>query len=338
LHLVFDGPDFQLAWPRDLFMSEATALLAAGQETDASRVKTLLEEAFVSSAPVEAFQAAPAHSETADDLTADPWGVGVDRQPPSPRWQRTPAPISSLTRIGQADFLRALVECGDSLAEFSVPRAYWPHRHGRAPESAIPGVTVEQAKRQFGQLVEELTRLGYLDNVFPRPCVDDYNAVEPDQSAVLYDRLGLPDLWPLRPGEWNDDVFFGLVEVFHDLVARPRYRSWHSWNQCGYHFDSYASSPARRLYIWRVNIILSRTDLPLRMADDGEDSGLVVQIVPDDRHLLVQRAIQTPDPRARGHVQHAIALFRKRAATEQDRRSAVVSLAHVLESRRSLRC
>lgn len=59
-------------------------------------------------------------------------------------------------------------------------------------------------------------------------------------------------------------------------------------------------------------------------------------MVGDDRCILVERALRTSDPRAREQVQHAIALFRGRTATTQDKRSAIVTLAHVLEVRRRL--
>ncbi|MGW1062559.1 hypothetical protein [Micromonospora rubida] len=62
----------------------------------------------------------------------------------------------------------------------------------------------------------------------------------------------------------------------------------------------------------------------------------MVQLVDNDRRVLVERALRSPDPKAGDQVQHAIALFRGRTATTQDKRSAVVTLAHVLERRRRL--
>ncbi|MFC0100180.1 hypothetical protein ACFFKH_21990, partial [Micromonospora marina] len=62
----------------------------------------------------------------------------------------------------------------------------------------------------------------------------------------------------------------------------------------------------------------------------------LVHMVHDDRRVLVEQALRSPDPKAADQVRHAIALFRGRTATDQDKRSAIVTLAHVLERRRTL--
>jgi hypothetical protein len=85
-----------------------------------------------------------------------------------------------------------------------------------------------------------------------------------------------------------------------------------------------------------MNKILAASDIPLKLADQGEDTGRLVHLVEDDRAVLVDRALQSAEPAVREQVQHAIALFRSRNATAQDKRSAVVALAHVLERRHSL--
>jgi hypothetical protein len=46
--------------------------------------------------------------------------------------------------------------------------------------------------------------------------------------------------------------------------------------------------------------------------------------------------LNAAQPEAARQVAHAIALFRKRDATEQDERSAILALAQVLEERRQL--
>ncbi|MFC0100070.1 hypothetical protein ACFFKH_21430 [Micromonospora marina] len=104
--------------------------------------------------------------------------------------------------------------------------------------------------------------------------------VDVDESAKLQELLGIPDLWPLQPAQWDDDVFYGVIEVFHDLVARPRERWWHNWNNCGWHYSGFAVTPARALYRWRVNKILADAHIALRLAGEGEDAGRLVRQPP----------------------------------------------------------
>lgn len=98
-------------------------------------------------------------------------------------------------------------------------------------------------RASFEAMVDDLYRRGYLDQAFPQGCVDDHNFVHVDPALVLEELLGKPDLWPLRKSrpEWDRDTFFDLVEVLHDLVARPRARWWHDWSSCG---GTGPSSPA----------------------------------------------------------------------------------------------
>ncbi|MGC4773125.1 hypothetical protein ACLQ25_29660 [Micromonospora sp. DT44] len=325
---MFDGPDYELAWPRHLFVAEASALLATSRNADGSRVEWLLEEAFTSSTPIEDFKAAPTRAVDpfGDD---DPWATASPGG--STKASGTTQPV-----VAQSDFLSELIKRADVLREAIAPRPYWPERTPTGISASRQPLSREKAKRRFVSLVAELTRNGYLERVFPGECVDLPTDVDVDESAKLQEMLGIPDLWPLQPAQWDDDVFYGVIEVIHDLVARPRERWWHNWNSCGWHYSGFAVTPARALYRWRVNKILADAHIALRLAGEGEDAGRLVHMVHDDRRVLVEQALRSPDPKAADQIKHAIALFRGRTATDQDKRSAIVTLAHVLERRRTL--
>jgi hypothetical protein len=161
----------------------------------------------------------------------------------------------------------------------------------------------------------------------------------PDPPAVLHARLGYDVFgWPLdhaRAG-WELENLCDLVEVFHDLVARPSRRWYHDYSTCGWHYSDFATGPARRLYRWRVNRLLAASTLGLRLADSGEDLGRLVRVEPASLEDLPERALQSATPDTLDRLQHAIALFRSRTASVEDRRSAVITLAGLLEERRAL--
>jgi hypothetical protein len=165
-------------------------------------------------------------------------------------------------------------------------------------------------------------------------CVDDS---APDEGAeLLASRLGIPGLWPLAPQSWDEDTFLGLIEVFHDLAVRPRERNMHSYSGCGWHYSAFNSDTGRRLYRWQVNRLLDTAGLGLQLAGSGQDVGRLVYVSDDARTELVERVLQTPDTGTADRVAHAITQFRGRDATEHDKRSAVITLAGVLEERREL--
>jgi hypothetical protein len=187
-------------------------------------------------------------------------------------------------------------------------------------------------------LIGDLYARGYLDRAFPQVCVDDHDSPNVDPSVVLEDLLGRPGLWPLKGSRtgWDDDTFYDLVEVFHDLVARPRSRSWHSYGGCGWHWSDFAREPAEALYRWKANRLLERGGLPYRLAESGEDRGRLVIRSDDAREELVTRVATIVDPSTGDRARHAIAQFRARGATEHDLRSAVITVAGLLEERRQL--
>ncbi|MGH3365937.1 MAG: hypothetical protein ACRDOY_01900, partial [Nocardioidaceae bacterium] len=226
------------------------------------------------------------------------------------------------------------------LREYTPPRPYWPARRGAPAEQPVR--TVATASQRFADLVGHLHTNGYLARDFAQPCVDEHTDEQGgrDLNAELQQRLGIevehPTLWPLKPETWDTDTFYGLIEVFHDLVARPRSRWRHEFNDCGLHFEDFDTDAGRRVYRTLVNRLLAENAVKLRLAGTGEDTGRLVHVVDEARADLIERALKTPDPEVASRVEHAVALFRGRDATEHDKRSAAITLAGILEERRAL--
>jgi hypothetical protein len=310
---VFDPADLTLAWPRHLFEREAKVLLAADeleQGTWLGAGELLVEEAFAGTEALDAFRTATRVTDV--DLFEGVAGVS-----------------------GQVAFLRELVDRADQLREARAATAYWSQRRTGSPPAPI---TATALRARFIEFIDDLHDRGYLDRAFPKVCTDDRVSPEVDPSWELEDRLGVAHLWPLRRSlrSWTEDLFFDLIEVFHDLVARPRSRGWHRRNECGWHWGDFSDEPARILYRWRVNRLLERGALPYRLADEGEDVGRLVGVTDEARTDLAAHMTARTDPSTGDRVRHAIALFRARTTDEHHKRSAVVDLAGVLEERRRL--
>lgn len=302
------GADYQLAWPRRLFQTEAAALLssyAKFKDWD-DRCELLLEDAFVSSVPRDDFRAEEITLKSRTSASADPRRV----------------------------FLVNLLRRESALREANTDRTpYWSERqHSRRPGAVALAGTV----REFVRVVAEFDVQGYFEKVFDKDCVDAPAEVDP--SALLENEIGVADLWPLKADRLieNRDLFCDVIEVLHDLVARPQTRSWHSYSGCGWHYSSFSLETGRFLYRWRVNRVLERSDLGLRLANEGEDTGRLVAVTDPGRSDLLAAMATRPDPSTGEVVAHAIALFRGRDAGEHDKRSAAINLAGVLEERRAL--
>jgi hypothetical protein len=211
---------------------------------------------------------------------------------------------------------------------------YWSERQ----RSKRPGVvSLAGTIREFVRVVDDLDRRGYFEEAFDKDCVDGPADLE-RPSRLIAREIGVADLWPLSADRLMEDrdLFCDVIEVLHDFAARPRARTMHGYGGCGWHYSAFSFEAGQVVYRWRVNRVLDRSDLGLRLADEGEDAGrLVAATDPARTELAVAMAGRT-DAGTGDVVRHAIALYRSRSASEHDKRSATVALAGVLEERRAL--
>lgn len=330
------GPDYALRWPVELLVHEAKPLATAGARSQPSwseQVELLLEEAFVSDLPGIDFRAG--------DF------VLVPAVQPSSKLEaavRLSEVANELHQSRQEQFLHQLIRSAPNLNENTSSRPYYPVRNHHATSAAgptPPQPDVAGAKRDWLAVAMDLFNQGYLDHAVPRPCVDDTGPIRQQYDElddVFAEKLGIKRLWHSTAEDLAEDDFFGMVEVVHDLVARPRRRWLHDHNNCGWHYSAFATHPAQILYRWTVNKLLRRHGIDLELAKSGEDVGRLIHIPADGRADLVTRLARpgaTTGP-AGDAVAHATSLFRSRTATREDKRSACIALAGVLESRRPL--
>ena len=314
------SPQYELDWPRELFVAEARALLEdVSNPSWLEDAGLLLEEAFAGSAPK-------------DDLRTAHW---YDVPPELFKYP----PGASAAEVARA-FLTHLVDSADKLSERAKRQPLWSARraegtastHTSAPERS------DQLHQDWVRLVEDLQKRGYLDCVAPQGCAAEQASPPAAEvlAAALTKSLRMDVQWPLHYEDLDSDAFYDLVEAVHDLVVRPRHRHRHNLSSCGWHYSDFARSPGQVLYRWDVDQLFDRYGVALRLAASGEDKGRLVRAAGDDRDELVEKALQTPNPGDREAVRHAIALFRNRAADRENKRSAVLALHRVLENRRSL--
>lgn len=306
--------DYQLRWPRELFVQEAARLLNLRSEGNwDDRCKMLLRDAFVD------FPACG----PLDDLNELPETLG-------PEWGEKPLDkVFSRRHM----FLRDLMSQADHLNEDPpARRPLWRERHG-ITTSAGSSAAFDALVARYVDLVNDLDTLCYFDRIFTKDCVDDQRGHEPVQ--YLYQNLTVDLAWPLDSSVLIDDrdLFYDVVEVLHDVAARPRDGWEHQYNECGWHGKQFDSRSGRAVYRWRVNKLFDRHNVGLRLAEDGAEEGRLVTTTDDARNDLIDTATSRATPSV-DRVQHGVEQFRRRGATRNDKRAAARSLADVLESRR----
>ena len=313
LDYFLDNPDYTIRWPPELFAREIRRLLGRAYQFGRTRewngeIDHLLREAFTSPAMAEDFGGLLTNEHVAARLTElANNALHLQREASRP-------PYFSQKRSAVAE-----------------------------AEAASRTAVVFRVRR----LIQEFLDQHYFAQEIGFGCFDGHGDFGKSPAEQLSDRVGKPWLWvddlidwerddhvSLGPSSWTDDDVCDFIEVFHDLAARPT-RGWeHGFNNCGWHPEAYSRPSGQALYRWRINELLEEAQFAYRLATSGDDAGRMVRSTPDGFDDVVTEVLDSESSH-RDQVAHAIALFRKRDGTPEDRRSAVVSLCGVLEANRN---
>lgn len=231
-------------------------------------------------------------------------------------------------------------------------RIYYSQRMGRGPRG---NPSLRDLVRALKRAVDEMVQRDYLQEWYGYCCVDagDVPGRAGVELSVHIDTV-LGFEWPLRddPLEgWSDDQMvpadlvdkaeeelqdriFDVIEFLHDHVsagiADPS--CYHSYSQCGWHYERFDQEPAQELFRSRINGVLGNYGAGYRLTASGE-----IEIrAPDGMDQLLSAELPTRDADVRTRVNAALAVNRNRHRTVDDQRDAVRNLFDVLEKLKPL--
>jgi hypothetical protein len=197
-----------------------------------------------------------------------------------------------------------------------------PHMNG-LPLSDVVYLFV----RIFGQLRED----GYFHEAFGYECVDaghiDGNIKDVELEMLLSIRK--KDLWPieLMATHYSEDDFFDVLEFLHQQVSKPVEGTYHSWNQCGYHWETFNQSDGQAEFRSKVNQVLEQYEKRFELSATGE----VLHKVESGFEPIFEADVPSKDANVVRRIQAAMLQYRRRGSTIDERRQAVRDLADVLE-------
>ncbi len=256
----------------------------------------------------------------------------------------SPAPANNFLAIaGETDLLYDYGEADPrvlwlrELSEAARNRALGPSPYHSERQHIAAPLPEWKVARQVRSLVEKLLKDGYYDATFGVRCPEPENSDgwKPSPQYELERLVGKGDLWTADPEyEWDNADLFDFIEVFHDLAARPT-KAWYCHYCDELHPQEFSAESGQPLYRALVNRLLDKGTIDLRIAESGEDFGRMVQSAPEEMEELVNEALggQSPD---QDEIRHAVATFRHRDGTVEQRRLAIVALARIMEKRRRL--
>ena len=208
---------------------------------------------------------------------------------------------------------------------------YYSVRTGKHPTGGRldwPGLT-----HQFSSLYREFLGTGYFAQVLGFECVDAGfvpGSAGEDTEAFFSRKLKKRNLWPIpeRIAAYSEDDLFDVIELVYDCASKGISGQFHSFNGCGWHYDTFDGPAGQNAFRTAVNEVLAEYGPGYQLTRMGE----IVVLAPRGLSDL-ERAPAPPGDRenVQARVNAAIDKFRRRGATLGERRDAVRDLADVLE-------
>lgn len=195
-------------------------------------------------------------------------------------------------------------------------------------------MSLDRLKRLCFSDLDALWARDFFQQAFGYYCVDqdEVGGELANPSAHFYRLTGRENVWPYdRYGEdYGLDTLIEVIEALHDLVSEPVSGRHHTYNDCGWHYDTFDPEAGRQEFRAQLSDTLRLAEPALQIQENGE----VVLLHSEE----LEKLLDAPLPRGAQSdlittkMADARRLFRSRHSDEGERRRAVRELVDVLEA------
>lgn len=210
-----------------------------------------------------------------------------------------------------------------------IKRTYYSVRAGKNTDAHLDLAVL---KKKFLITYRELEKEGYFQKYFGINCEDGYLPGElgEDIDTTMFINLRKENLYPIYSHleNYDEDDFFDVIEFLHDYCSKGLVGRYHSWNNCGYHYEEFNDAEGQKYFRKKLNSILREYNDGYEISEFGEilvlsDTGLSTLFDADvpatDKENITKK------------IDAAVLKFRRHKSTIDDRRDAIRELADVLE-------
>jgi hypothetical protein len=151
-----------------------------------------------------------------------------------------------------------------------------------------------------------------------------------DIESTFFIELKMVNLYPVEDyiNDYDEATLFSVIEFLYDYVSEPQTKTYHHWDNCGWHTRDYDAKKGKLEYQKRLNEILRQYSRGYELSNTGE----IQEIAPTGLETLLEENINTKTPESiEDRIQHAKDKFRRYNASLNDKRDALRELAAVLE-------
>ncbi len=116
----------------------------------------------------------------------------------------------------------------------------YSQRQGTNPN--MSGLPLLDVVDLFVRVYEQMRADGFFTEAFGFGCVDSgpIPGTVRDIDLELLLAVRKKALWPIveRGASYSEDDFFDVIEFLHQHVSKPIDGTYHSWNDCGMHWET----------------------------------------------------------------------------------------------------
>lgn len=211
-----------------------------------------------------------------------------------------------------------------------MAHTYYSQRKGSNPNQK--GLPLTDLIALFARVFSQMRDDGYFHEAFGFMCVDagHIDGKVRDIELELLLSVRKKGLWPIDgAGErYSEDDFFDVIEFLFQHVSKPIDGNFHSWGECGYHWETFNQAEGRSEYREKVNAVLLHYEEPFELSSKGE----VLHKPEAGFEPIFQADIPSQDSNIVDRLDAAVLRYRRHGSTLDDRRQAVRDLADVLET------
>ncbi|HZK56168.1 MAG TPA: hypothetical protein VFC84_18590 [Desulfosporosinus sp.] len=210
-------------------------------------------------------------------------------------------------------------------------RRYYSLRTGKNPASTE--IDLELFRRLFFNIYSTFLKNDYFQETLGYWCVDaDYvpGILGEDIELYFFRVLRKQNIWPIESQRENysEDDVFDVIELLYDLVSKPKEGNYHSYNQCGWHYETFDKQTGQKEFLEAINSILEDYMGGFELSPKGE---ILILGGPGLTNIFNANVPQYEPDNVNKRVECAISKFRRYRSSLEERRDAVRDLADVLE-------
>jgi len=210
-------------------------------------------------------------------------------------------------------------------------KRYYSIRTGKHPNSGK--LDLSGLKRLVVNAYQELESGDYFQEAFGFECVDQgfiKGYAGEDVEAFFFRKLLKSGLWPIEPliDQYTEDDLFDVIELLHDCASKGVDGGFHSWGNCGWHYNTFDRSAGQNVARTIFNPILENYNYGYQITSCGE----IIALAPKGLEDLDEAPTPPGDPsKVQARLEAARRKFRRRGISFNERRDAVRDLADILE-------